>query len=185
MRQMDDLSEKTLSSKKIYEGKIINVRLDRVHLPDGKEGCREVVELGGAVAIVPLCDEEVYFVRQYRTPVEKILLEIPAGRLEPGEEPEECAQRELAEEIGFGSSRLHQLAFFYSSPGFSNETLYLYLAQGLIYRPVPKEEGEFLQVESMPFSKALEKVYRGEIRDGKTIAGLLMTWHYLKAASNK
>lgn len=182
---MDNLSEKTLSSKRIYEGKIINVRLDRVHLPDGKEGCREVVELGGAVAIVPLQGDEVFFVKQYRTPVEKILLEIPAGRLEPGEKPEECAQRELAEEIGFGPSRLQQLAFFYSSPGFSNETLYLYLAQGLVYQPAPKDAGEFLQVESMPFSEALAKISRGEIEDGKTITGLLMAWHYLAAASNK
>lgn len=182
---MDKLNEKTLSSKKIYEGKIINVRLDRVHLPDGKEGCREVVELGGAVAIVPLCRDEIYFVRQYRTPVEKTLLEIPAGRLEPGEKPEECAKRELAEEIGFGPSQLQQLAFFYSSPGFSNETLYLYLAQGLISQPVPKEEGEFLQVEKMPFSEAMDKLSRGEIEDGKTIAGLLMAWRYLKTTSKR
>lgn len=182
---MDNLNEKTLSSKKIYEGKIINVRLDRVHLPDGKEGCREVVELGGAVAIVPVCGEEVYFVKQYRTPVEKVLLEIPAGRLEPGEKPEECAHRELAEEIGFGPSRLQQLAFFYSSPGFSDETLHLYLAQGLIYRPVPKEEGEFLQVERMLFSEAMAKISRGEIEDGKTITGLLMAWQYLQAAAKK
>ena len=177
------LNEKTLSSRRIYEGKIIQVRLDKVCLPDGSESYREIVEHGGAVAIVPLEGEQVYFVRQYRKPVEKILLEIPAGRLEPGENPEECARRELAEEIGFWPRRLQQLAFFYSSPGFTNEILYLYLAQELEEQQAEKDAGEFLEIVKIPFSEALKKISSGEIIDGKTMAGLLMTARHLAAAS--
>lgn len=177
------LNEKTISSRKIYEGKIIQVRLDKVLLPDGSESYREVVEHGGAVAVVPLENEQVYFVRQFRKPAEKILLEIPAGRLEPGEDPEECARRELAEEIGFWPRRLQQLAFFYPSPGFTNEVLYLYLAQELEERQAAKDAGEFLEVVKMSFTEALKKTSNGEIIDGKTMIGLLMTACHIAATS--
>jgi len=177
------LHEKTLNSKKIYDGKIFRVRRDRVLLPDGSEGYREIVEHGGAVAIVPLVDEQVYFVRQYRKPVEKVLLEIPAGRLEPGESPAACARRELTEEIGFWPRRLQQLAFFYSSPGFTNEIIHLYLAQELKVKQAVKDEGEFLDVVKMPLAEALKKVACGEITDGKTMTGLLLVAGHLAAIS--
>ena len=174
------LYEKTISSKSIYEGKIIKVRLDTVQLPNGKESYREIVEHGGAVAIVPVEDDKVYFVKQFRKPVEKVLLEIPAGRLEPGEDPEDCARRELAEEIGFQPLELKRLSSFYSSPGFSNETLYLFLARGLVEKKAEThDEGEFLEVEALPFQEALRRASAGEIEDGKTIAGLLMAAYYL------
>ncbi|RJX28260.1 MAG: NUDIX hydrolase [Dethiobacter sp.] len=178
---MGDFSEKTISSRKIYDGKIISIRLDKVCLPDGKESFREIVEMtnAGAVAIVPIEENEVYFVRQFRKPVEKILLEIPAGRVEPGEDPEECARRELTEEIGYCPAELEQLSFFYSSPGFSNEVLYLYLARGLVKKQVNRDEGEFMEVVSLPLPEALEKISSGEIEDGKTIIGLLMVSSYL------
>jgi ADP-ribose pyrophosphatase len=176
---MGDFNEKTISSKRIYDGKIIRVRVDTVQLPDGKESCREIVEHGGAVAIVPVEDDKVYFVRQFRKPVEKVLLEIPAGRLEPGEDPEECARRELAEEIGYWPTELQQLSFFYSSPGFSNEVLYLYLARGLVKKQADRDEGEFMKVETLSLPEALRRISAGEIEDGKTITGLLMASYYL------
>lgn len=178
-------NEKTLDSKKIYDGKIFQVRKDRVLLPDGSESYREIVEHGGAVAVVPLIDEQVYFVRQYRKPVEKVLLEIPAGRLEPGENPAECARRELTEEIGFWPRRLQQLAFFYSSPGFTNEVIHLYLAQDLRVQQADRDEGEFLDVVKMPLSEAIRKVACGEITDGKTMTGLLMAASHLAAVSQQ
>ncbi len=183
-----DLIEKTISSREIYNGKIISVRLDRVQLPDGQESQREIVEVanGGAVGIVPVKDGRVYLVRQYRKAVEKVLLEIPAGRLEPGEDPSHCAQRELSEEIGFKTENLQRLAFSYSSPGFSNEVLYLYLARDLVRdEAAVKEEGEFLEVDSYGLSEALKMVSDGEIEDGKTIIGLLMASYYLSKMDNQ
>lgn len=175
-----DLYEKTIESRKVYEGKIIHVRLDRVLLPDGRESRREIVEHSGAVAIVPVDgDSGVYFVRQYRAPLEKVLLEIPAGRLEPGEEPVECAKRELAEEIGFIPGQLKQMAFIYSSPGFSDEKVYLYLAQDLVQHRLENDEGEFLEIVRMPLKEALAMVMDGAIEDGKTITGLLLASRFL------
>ena len=175
--------EETIESRKMYEGKIVNVRLDRVRLPDGGESYREVVEHGGAVAMVPIDDEgNVYFVHQFRKPVDKVLLEIPAGRLEPGEDPEDCARRELAEEIGFWPGELQELSIFYSSPGFSNEKLYLYLTTNLEKKVLANDtdEAEFVSVEKMPLSQALEKVANGEIEDGKTAIGLVLTSFFLQ-----
>jgi ADP-ribose pyrophosphatase len=183
-----NLNEKTISSKEIYSGKIISVRLDRVQLPDGKESKREIVEVvnSGAVGIVPVKDDRVYLVRQYRKAIEKVLLEIPAGRLEPGEDPLHCAQRELAEEIGFRTENLQRMAFFYSSPGFSNEVLYMYLARDLVRdEAAAKEEGEFLEVESFAIPEALKMVSNGEIEDGKTLIGLLMAANYLSKVDNQ
>ncbi|NLL20630.1 MAG: NUDIX hydrolase [Firmicutes bacterium] len=182
-----NLNEKTISSREIYSGKIISVRLDRVQLSDGQESSREIVEVinSGAVGIVPVKDGRIYLVRQYRKAIEKVLLEIPAGRLEPGEDPLHCAQRELAEEIGFRTENLQRMAFFYSSPGFSNEVLYLYLARDLVRGETVKEEGEFLEVESYAFPEALKMVSNGEIEDGKTIIGLLMAANYLSKMDNQ
>ncbi len=175
-----DLQEKTIESRKVYDGKVIRVRLDKVLLPDGREGMREIVEHSGAVAVVPVDhDNRVYFVRQYRKPLEKLLLEIPAGKLEPGEDPQECAKRELAEEIGFTPGELRQMSFMYSSPGFSDEKIYLYLARDLTRYRLENDEGEFLEVECIPLADALDMVLDGTIEDGKTIAGILLASHFL------
>jgi ADP-ribose pyrophosphatase len=176
---LEKFYERTISSKKIYEGKIIRVRLDTVQLPNGRKSCREIVEHTGAVAVVPLEEDRVYFVRQFRKPLEKVLLEIPAGKLEQGEAPEECARRELAEEIGYWPRELQQLSHFYTSPGFSNEMLYLYLARGLVRKKAEGDEGEVLEVETLPLQEALKRITSGEIEDGKTIIGLLMASYYL------
>lgn len=177
-----DYREKTLESHRIFEGKIIKVRLDKVQLSDGRESEREIVEHVGAVAIVPVDgNNRVYLVSQYRKPLEKMLLEIPAGKLEPGEDPLECARRELVEEIGYYPGQMRQIAFYYSSPGFSDEAIYLYLATELEPRESPGEEGEFLDLHSMPLDEALDKIMAQEIDDGKTIAGLLLAAKHLNS----
>ncbi len=175
-----DFTEKTLESRRIFEGKVIKVRLDRVQLPDGRESEREIVEHVGAVAIVPVDEQNmVYLVRQYRKPLERVLLEIPAGKLEAGEDPLECARRELVEEIGYYPRQMRQMAFYYSSPGFSDEAIYLYLATELEPRESPGEEGEFLDVHRLSLDEAMAKIMAQEIDDGKTIAGLLLAAKHL------
>lgn len=119
--------EKTTATKRIYSGKIINVRVDDVELQDGSMSKREVVEHPGAVAILAVTDNrEAFFVRQYRKPIEKELLEIPAGKLDEGESPQSCAARELAEEVGMAADELRQISFHYSSPGFASEKMYVF-----------------------------------------------------------
>jgi len=167
--------EKTISSKIIYQGKVIKVRVDEVLLVNGRISRREIVEHGGAVAILALNEKgEAYFVRQYRKPLEKELLEVPAGKLEEGEIPAECAVRELEEEIGLTPGKLSLLASFYSSPGFTSEKLFVYLATEL--RPVETEKpvDEIIQIISLPFDKALNMAKDGQFEDGKTLVALLL-----------
>lgn len=170
-----DFTEKTIESRSVFNGRVIKVRVDQVRLPEGQISEREIVEHLGAVAIVPV-DEggRVYLVRQYRKPMEKMLLEIPAGKLEPGEDPLECARRELMEEIGFYPQKMHKLTSYYSSPGFCNEKIHLYLATDLVSRKAPEEDEEYLEIISMPLEEALEMVASQVIEDGKSIAGLLL-----------
>jgi ADP-ribose pyrophosphatase len=170
-----DIMEKTIASKMIYQGKIINLRVDDVALQDGSKSKREVVEHPGAVAILALTDEgDAYFVRQYRKPIEKELLEIPAGKLDDGEEPAGCAARELGEEIGMAADEMKQIACFYSSPGFASEKLYIYLATGLKPVDVQTPEGEILQAFRLPLLEAVAMARSGEITDGKTLIALLL-----------
>lgn len=167
--------EKTTASKMIYQGKIINLRVDDVELTNGSMSKREVVEHPGAVAILAITAEnEVYFVRQFRKPIEKELLEIPAGKLDEQEDPAACAVRELAEEVGMKPKNLRQIAFYYSSPGFASEKLYIYLATELEPVDVAKPEDEILEPCKIPFSEALAMARDGRIEDGKTLIALLL-----------
>ncbi|MFZ5632249.1 MAG: NUDIX hydrolase [Bacillota bacterium] len=169
-----ELFEKTIGSETVYRGKIVNLRVDEVELPNGNNTRREVVEHGGAVAVVPINEKnEVLMVRQYRYPVGKVLLEIPAGKLEKGEDPAACAARELEEETGFKAGSMKHLFSFYSTPGFTNEILYLYLAGGLTHLGIHPDEDEFIQLHYVPLERALEMVDRGEICDAKSIIGIL------------
>jgi ADP-ribose pyrophosphatase len=178
---MSALIEKKLDSRVVYRGKILNLRVDTVLLPDGRTGTREVVEYTGAVAIVALNEKkEVFLVRQYRYPVGKELLEIPAGKIEDGEEPLQCAQRELAEETGLRAERWQLLCSFYSTPGFTSEKMYLFLARDLNQEGQHPDEDEFVQVVKVPLDEALTMLWRGEICDAKSTVGLLAT-HYLLA----
>ncbi len=173
--------ETTESSERIYEGKIVNLRVDTVRFQDNKTGKREVVEHSGAVAIVPILTDgkTVVLVRQWRTPVGAPLLEIPAGGLEPGENPEECARRELTEEIGQTAGRLIKLYEGYSAPGFCSEKLYGFLALDLTDESAAPDEGEFVERVEMPLADALAAIADGRIQDMKTIAGLTLAERFL------
>lgn len=168
------LREKTVNSKYVFRGRILNVRLDTVLLPDGRESTREIVEYSGAVAIVALTPAmEVVLVRQYRYPVGRELIEVPAGKIEEGEAPEACARRELMEEAGCQAASWRYLGRFYSTPGFTSELMHLYLAQDLTFSEQAPDEDEFVQVVRVPFKTAVEMALRGEICDAKSICGLL------------
>jgi ADP-ribose pyrophosphatase len=167
--------EKTVSSRLIYQGKVVSLRVDEVLLSDGRRAGREVVEHPGAVAVLAVSDGgEVYFVRQYRQAVAEELLEIPAGKLEPGESPAGCAVRELAEEAGVKAGELRRIACYYSSPGFASEKIYLYLATGLEPADAQQQPDEDLQVCLIPFAEALQMARDGKIADGKTLIALLL-----------
>jgi ADP-ribose pyrophosphatase len=167
--------EPTLDSKRIYEGKIVNLRVDTVKLPSGKRTKREVVEHGGCTAIVALDSEKnVLLVRQYRKAVERSLLEIPAGGIEPSEDPLDCARRELEEETGFSAERWEHLSVFYTSPGFCTEFMHLYLATDLKASKRDADDDEHIEVVRVPLKKTLELIASGEVCDAKSIAGLLM-----------
>ena len=170
-----DLTEKTLESKRIFEGKIVNLRVDTVELPDGKTSNREVVEHGGAVAIVPMLDhEKVVLVRQFRQPVGATILEIPAGTLDKGEDPAGCARRELVEEIGYFPGKLTEMFHSYLSPGYSTEMLHTFLAEDLEEVEENRDSDEFLEVVKINLRDAVEMIRSGEIVDAKSICGILL-----------
>ena len=168
------LSESLLESTQIYRGKLLDVRLDRVRLPDGKEGVREFVRHQGAVVIVPLLDNgELLLERQFRYPLARVFLEFPAGKIDPGEAVEATARRELLEETGFVASEWRHLGVLHPCIGYSDERIEIFLARGLVRQSQQNlDHGEFLEVLSLPLEEALLAVRAGEITDGKTIAAL-------------
>lgn len=171
---MMDLTEKTLSSSVVYRGLIVNVRRDKALLPNGRPCEREVVEHGGAVALAALTDKnELLFVRQFRYPCGEAILELPAGKLEPGEDPLEAGKRELLEETGASALRFTDLGLYYPSPGYCAEVIHLFAAFGLTFTAASPDEDEFLELERIPLEKAVDMVLAGEIRDGKTQAAVL------------
>lgn len=171
-----ELTERTVEHTRPYEGVIVNVDLDKAELPNGRVATREVVLHPGGVAVLPLNDDgTVTVVRQYRYPFARVLTEIPAGKLDPGEEPRTGALRELKEEIGAQVGELIDLGAIYPSPGFCQEVLYLYLARDLTYGDCCPDEDEFLEVARVPFESLAEQVMSGGIRDGKTVAAVLKT----------
>ncbi|MCL2754632.1 MAG: NUDIX hydrolase [Oscillospiraceae bacterium] len=179
------LLEKTLSREVIYKGRIITVRKDAVELPNGNRSDREVVEHSGGVCVVPLTkDGFVFLVEQFRYPHGKAILEIPAGKLEGGENPEACGVRELYEETGFRlkeGQKLQSLGQMYPTPAYCAEVIHMYLANGLCELSDLDVQGnkldadEFLNVVKLPFNEAVDLVLRGEIQDAKTQVALLKT----------
>ncbi|OPJ56963.1 NUDIX hydrolase [Alkalithermobacter paradoxus] len=170
------LEEKTLSSEKIYNGKIINLRIDTVELPDHKYQKREIVEHPGAVAILPITDNnEIIMIKQYRKTVEEVLWELPAGKLEVGEDPKKCAIRELKEETGYSAQKIELLNIFYTSPGFSDEKMYLYLAKELNEGNPTPDEDEYVEIYKVKIEEALKMIEDGKIKDSKTIVGILLS----------
>jgi ADP-ribose pyrophosphatase len=166
-------AEKTIKSDKLYQGKIINLRIDTVELPNQKYSKREIIEHGGGVAIIAVHDGKIILVKQYRKAVEKSLYELPAGKLESMEDPIVCAKRELIEETGYEPQNLKFVFNFYSSPGFSNEMIHLFIADRITFVGASPDEDEYIEVVEIPFEDAFRMVSDGEIIDAKTIVGLL------------
>ena len=165
--------EERLSSRKIFDGEVINLRVDEVKLENGVVATREVVEHRGATAIVPILDNgDVILVRQYRYPVETELLEIPAGTSEPNEDPKNCAVRELEEETGYRCGKIVEMTTCFLAPGYSTEKIHIFLAKGLAKTQTHMDEDEKITTEIYPLNAALEKITTGEIRDAKSIVGL-------------
>ena len=169
-----------LSKETVYDGKLFKVVKEKVRLPDGRERPREIVVHPGAVALVVVNNQErLVMVRQYRRATDSVLLEIPAGTREPGEDAEACARREVLEETGFSAGKVERLGGFYSAPGFCTEFLECYLLTDLKEGQSGGDEDENIEIEHLTFDEALENIRRGNIRDAKSIAGILM-WHNLK-----
>ena len=175
--------EETLSSRIIYEGAILKLRLDDVMLPDGKQTRREVVEHSDAVAIVAVDSEEnILLVKQFRKPVEEELLEVPAGCVDPGEEPAATVSREMREETGYRPNKIKKLGGFYSSPGFCTEYMHVYLATDLVEDSLHAEDTDDIEVIRVPLDNIEGLIDSGALRDAKSIAGLLLYLKSLKTA---
>lgn len=172
--------EKQISEKTVYKGHIVAVRNDMAELRNGCVVLREVVEHPGGVAIVPVNKlGQVLMVRQYRYSMSEELLEIPAGKLEYGEDPYECAVRELSEETGCTAGKIVSLGQIYPSPGFSQEILYIYLALELTQGEMHLDENELLSVEAIPLTMLVDNIMAGDIKDAKTIVGILKAKEYI------
>lgn len=172
-----NLEEKTITENIIYKGRILTFSCDKIELPNGKEATREIVRHPGGVGILPLTDDgEVLLVNQFRYPYKSAILEIPAGKLSPGEDPLECGKRELREETGATAQEYTNLGRLLPSPGYTDEIIYIYLAKGLSIGEMQLDDDEFLDVVSMPLKKAYEMVMSGELTDSKTQIAILKTW---------
>ena len=169
-----ELKETRLSGETVFDGKIMHVRRDVVQLSDGSEAFREVVDHSGGVCVLALDDERrVLVVRQFRYPHEKVLCEIPAGKLERGEDPFEAAKRELKEETGAVAQKWESLGEIYPTPAYCGEIIRMYMARELDFGETALDEGEFLEVERIDFDLLVQQLLAGEIRDAKTVAAVL------------
>jgi ADP-ribose pyrophosphatase len=170
-----------LTSRRAYTGKVISMDVDEVRFPDGSIGELEMIRHPGASAVVPFLsdpygdDPQVLLIRQFRHAADGYLYEIPAGRLDPGEDPRACALRELKEETGCSAAAVEKLFTMYTTPGFTDEKIHVFMATGLKAGESSHEADEFLDLQPMPLSRALSMVEAGEIQDAKTALGLLFT----------
>lgn len=174
----------SLSSTRVYTGKVLNLDIDRVRFPNGSEGELEMIRHSGASAVVPFLsdpagdDPQLLLIRQYRYAAGGYLYELPAGRLDPGETPEQCARRELAEETGCTAASVEPLFTIFTTPGFTDERIHLFMATGLTEGVTRQETDEFIEVVVLPLTEVLEMIGRGEIPDAKTVAGILYAAGY-------
>jgi ADP-ribose pyrophosphatase len=175
----DESQPGRIKSRRVYTGRVVSLDVDTVRFPDGSVGELEMVRHPGASAVVPFLsdpsgeDPQVLLIRQYRYAADGYLYEIPAGRLNPGEDPRQCALRELKEETGCSADRVDELFTMYTTPGFTDEKIHLFMATGLTSGETKHEVDEFLELQPMPLSRALQMIQAGEIQDSKTALGLL------------
>jgi ADP-ribose pyrophosphatase len=174
------MAYETLHSETVYQGRAFNVRRDEIRLPDGKSARLDIVNHVGAVTLVPVDEQgRVWFVRQYRHAAGEVLLELPAGTLEPGEPPLDCARREIREEIGMAARRIELIGEYFLAPGYSTEFMHVFLATDLRPDPLPGDEDEFLSTEAIPLEVVQRMIESGKIRDAKTLASLMLAKRYL------
>jgi ADP-ribose pyrophosphatase len=176
------LAEEEIASRQVFNGRAIRVRVATVRKPDGRETTREIVEHDGVIAAIPIDDDDnVLLVRQYRTPAGRDLLEIPAGGIDPGEQPEATVVRELQEEIGYKPGKLVRLGGFFSAPGYATEYLHIYLAIDLTPGRLHAEDTDEIELVKVKLSEVPGLIGSGQIEDAKSIAGLLMYLEYRKS----
>lgn len=176
-----DFTEKPLKQDYLYRGKIVNLRVDNAELPDGTTALREVIEHPGGVCVAALTEkEELLFVEQFRYPYMETVLELPAGKLEYGEDPFEAGKRELLEETGAAAKNYRDLGKLYPTPGYCGEIIHMYLAENLTFSEQHLDADEFLEVCRIPLEEAFQMVMRNEIRDSKTQVGILKTYQLVK-----
>ena len=170
-----------IESESVYKGRAFDIRCDLVRLPDGRTTRLDIVNHIGSAVIVPVDDQgNMYFVRQYRHAARLDMLELPAGTLEPGEDPLVCAQREVREETGMAADHIRDIGGFYLAPGYSTEFMRVYLATELHHDPLEADADEFLSVEKLPVMDAIRLAEGGGVPDAKTLAALLLAKPYLK-----
>jgi len=171
-QKWQSFEEKTVRTEPVFEGKVISLQIEHVTLPDGRPATREVVLHPGAVAVLAIHEGRMLVVEQYRKPLNRSLVEVPAGKLEPGEDPMEAARRELKEETGFTARELVPLISFYTAPGFSNELIHLYFARDVVPGEASPDDTEFLTCSALTLEEARQAAASGAIRDAKTIAAV-------------
>lgn len=176
------MNYRIVKSETIYSGKVFNTKVDQIEYNSGNKAIREVAEHPGGAVVVPVTDDgKIVIVTQHRYPVNKVLLELPAGKLSVGEDPFICAVRELEEETGYKSDNVKALGSIYTTPGYSTEKLWIYLAQDLMPGNHNREEGEFgMEVFELSLKEVEDKIYNGEIVDGKTICGIFLAKKFIQ-----
>ena len=174
------LTEEIIKSETIYEGRVINLKVNDVMLENGKTAKREIVEHPGGVCVISIDEnEEVLMVRQYRAPFETVVLEAPAGKLNYGEDHFECGKREFLEETGYEARDMTYMGEYYPSVGFLNEKIHIYIAENLSKKSQHLDEDEFLNVEKIPLSDLVEMVRKNEIKDAKTVIAIFLLKNYV------
>ena len=173
-----NIDEKTIDSQCVYDGKIMKVHRDNVELSTGKKSVREIVHHSGGVVIAAIKDDgKIHAVKQFRYPLKTTIIELPAGKLEEGENPDIAAARELEEETGYRAGSWKSLGYIYTSPGYSDEKLYLYLAKNLEFVGEHPDDGEILKVFEYPLKEFIENVKSGEISDAKTVCAIMRAFY--------
>ena len=168
-----EFTEKTINSQLVFEGRVVKLYKDKIELPTGRESFREVVKHSGGVVVLAIKDDKILLVKQFRYPIKEIMFELPAGKLEAGEDPFEAAKRELEEETGYCADKWTNLGYVCTSPGYSDEKLYLYKAEDLKFTHCHPDDGEIIQAFEYKYDDVLKMINNGEINDAKTLCALL------------